>query len=128
MTLEPSTTSSDILRQVASQVTATASPATKIVPDERQRQAIGHVHGPMLVIAGAGTGKTTVLTQRVANLIREGHARPDEILALSYTENSAAEMLARVRGEFKGAAVGLQTGTFHEWCNRLLKLRGADFR
>ena len=82
----------------------------------------------MLVIAGAGTGKTTVLTQRVAYLIREGHARPDEILALSYSENSAAEMLTRVRGELKSAAAGLQTGTFHEWCNGLLKLRGANFR
>jgi len=109
-------------------VTATASPATKIVPDERQQQAIGHVHGPMLVIAGAGTGKTTVLTQRVANLIREGHARPDEILALTYTENSAAEMMARVRGELKGTASdGLQACTFHAWCYGLLQRRGADF-
>ena len=82
----------------------------------------------MLVIAGAGTGKTTVLTQRVANLIREGHARPDEILALTYTENSAAEMMARVRGELKGTAIdGLQTCTFHAWCNGLLQRRGADF-
>ena len=82
----------------------------------------------MLVIAGAGTGKTTVLTQRVANLIREGHARADEILALTYTDNSAAEMLVRVRGELKGTAIdGLQTSTFHAWCNGLLKRRGADF-
>jgi superfamily I DNA/RNA helicase/RecB family exonuclease len=82
----------------------------------------------MLVIAGAGTGKTTVLTQRVANLIREGHARPDEILALTYTDNSAAEMLARVRGELKGSAIdGLQTCTFHAWCYGLLQRRGADF-
>ncbi|MGD1216333.1 MAG: ATP-dependent DNA helicase [Terriglobales bacterium] len=109
-------------------MTWTASPAMKIVPDERQQQAIGHVHGPMLVIAGAGTGKTTVLTQRVANLIREGHARPDEILALTYTDNSAAEMLARVRGELKGSAIdGLQTCTFHAWCYGLLQRRGADF-
>ncbi|MFI5102447.1 MAG: ATP-dependent helicase [Terriglobales bacterium] len=109
-------------------MTATASLATKIVPDERQQQAIGHVHGPMLVIAGAGTGKTTVLTQRVANLIREGHARPDEILALTYTDNSAAEMIARVRLELKGAATdGLQTCTFHAWCNGLLQRRGAGF-
>jgi superfamily I DNA/RNA helicase len=72
--------------------------AAKIIPDERQQEAISHVAGPMLVIAGAGTGKTTVLTQRVANLIREGHARPDEILALTYADNSAAEMLLREIG------------------------------
>ncbi len=101
---------------------------TKIVPDERQRQAIEHVDGPMLVIAGAGTGKTTVLVQRVANLIREGHARPDEIVALTYTDNSAAEMLARVRAELVGTNIdGLQACTFHAWCNGLLQLRGAGF-
>jgi len=110
-------------------VIATALPATKIVPDEQQRQAIEHVHGPMLVIAGAGTGKTTVLTQRVTSLIREGHARPDEIVALTYTDNSAAEMMTRVRGELKGTAIdGLQTCTFHAWCYGLLQRRGADFR
>jgi DNA helicase-2/ATP-dependent DNA helicase PcrA len=110
-------------------VASTVLPATKILPDERQQQAIGHVHGPMLVIAGAGTGKTTILTQRVANLIREGHARPDEILALTYTDNSAAEMLVRVRGELKGTAIeGLQACTFHAWCYGLLRRRGADFR
>ena len=82
----------------------------------------------MLVIAGAGTGKTTVLTQRVANLIREGHARPDEILALTYTDNSAAEMLARVRGELQGTPTdGLQACTFHAWCNGLLHRYGAGF-
>jgi DNA helicase-2/ATP-dependent DNA helicase PcrA len=108
---------------------ATVSPAAKIVPDKCQQEAIGHVYGPMLVIAGAGTGKTTVLTQRVANLIRAGHARPDEILALTYTDNSAAEMLSRVRSELKGTAIdGLQTTTFHAWCNGLLQHCGADFR
>ena len=100
----------------------------KIIPDERQRLAIEHVHGPMLVIAGAGTGKTTVLTQRVTHLLREGHARPDEILALTYTENSAAEMLGRVRRELKGGDLGgLQACTFHAWCNELLARRGANF-
>jgi DNA helicase-2/ATP-dependent DNA helicase PcrA len=121
---EPSTTTSDILRLV----TATASPATKIVPDECQQQAIGHVHGPMLVIAGAGTGKTTVLTQRVASLIREGHARPGEILALTYTENAADEMNRRVRAELQGwNCDGLQACTFHAWCYGLLQRRGAAF-
>src|ERR1700756_2822894 len=82
----------------------------------------------MLVIAGAGTGKTTVLTQRVANLIREGHARADEVLALTYTDNSAAEMMARVRTELKGSDThGLQACTFHAWCNGLLHRRGAGF-
>jgi DNA helicase II / ATP-dependent DNA helicase PcrA len=101
---------------------------TKIIPDQRQREAIEHVHGPMLVIAGAGTGKTTVLTQRVAHLIREGHARPDEILALTYTDNSAAEMLSRVRNELEGTAIdGLQACTFHAWCNGLLQRRGCGF-
>ena len=100
----------------------------KIVPDERQQQAIAHVAGPMLVIAGAGTGKTTVLTQRVANLIREGHARPDEIVALTYTDNSAAEMMGRVRDELKGTPIdGLQACSFHAWCNGLLNRRGAGF-
>ncbi|MGA3092670.1 MAG: ATP-dependent DNA helicase [Terriglobales bacterium] len=109
-------------------MTATLLPPTKIDPDLRQREAIAHVHGPMLVIAGAGTGKTTVLTQRVANLIREGHARPDEILALTYTDNSAAEMMARVRRELKGIALdGLQACTFHAWSNGLLQRRGAGF-
>ena len=60
-----------MLRQVGSSVLLSA----KVQPDERQREAIEHVHGPMLVVAGAGTGKTTVLTQRIAHLIREGHAR-----------------------------------------------------
>ena len=100
----------------------------KIVPDERQREAIEHVHGPLLVIAGAGTGKTTVLTQRAANLIRAGHARPDEILALTYTDNAAEEMKKRVRSELAGQdCEGLQALTFHAWCNGLLKRRGAAF-
>ena len=114
-----------MLRQVSSAVL----PATKISPDERQREAIEHMHGPMLVLAGAGTGKTTVLIQRIANLIREGHARADEILALTYTENAADEMKTRVRAELKDSDLdGLQTRTFHAWCNALLERRGAAFR
>ena len=113
-----------MLRQVSPSVVA----ARKVLPDERQREAIEHVHGPMLVLAGAGTGKTTVLTQRIAHLIREGHARPDEILALTYTENAADEMKKRVQAELEGRdTTGLQVLTFHAWCNDLLHRRGAQF-
>ncbi len=97
-------------------------------PDERQRQAIEHVYGPMLVIAGAGTGKTTVLTRRIARLIREGQARPDEILAVTYTKNAVQEMRERVREELRGINVsGLQIATFHEYCNELLGRYGKQF-
>jgi DNA helicase-2/ATP-dependent DNA helicase PcrA len=97
-------------------------------PDERQREAIEHVHGPMLVIAGAGTGKTTVLTRRIARLIREGHARPKEILAVTYTKNAVQEMRERVRDDLRGTDLsGLQIATFHEYCNDLLGRNGKQF-
>jgi len=121
----PSTPSFDMLGHVSSSVL----PAAKVSPDEHQREAIEHVHGPVMVRAGAGTGKTTVLVQRIAHLIREGHARPDQILALTYTDNAAEEMKGRVRQELKGTNIeGLQTCTFHAWCNELLKRRGASFQ
>jgi DNA helicase II / ATP-dependent DNA helicase PcrA len=97
-------------------------------PDERQREAIEHLHGPMLVVAGAGTGKTTVLTRRIARLVRDGQARPDEILAVTYTKNAAQEMRQRVRDELRGINVsGLQIATFHEYCNDLLGRYGRHF-
>ena len=99
-----------------------------IQPDPQQRRAIEHLAGPMLVLAGAGTGKTTVLIRRIAHLIREGHARPNEILALTYTDNAAKEMLARAQYELRGGnAAGLQVSTFHAYCNALLKRCGRGF-
>ena len=99
-----------------------------IIPDERQCEAITHVHGPMLVVAGAGTGKTTVLTRRIAALIRDGHVQPNEILSLTYTENAAAEMRERVQAELRGANVkGLRATTFHAYCNELLKSNQRPF-
>src|SRR5215831_14669007 len=93
-------------------------------PDDRQREAIEHVDGPMLVVAGAGTGKTSVLTHRIERLVREGHARSDEILALTYTVNAANEMQERVR-KLLGKTV--QATTFHDYCLQLLKRVGKDF-
>jgi DNA helicase-2/ATP-dependent DNA helicase PcrA len=94
--------------------------ARSFQPDERQRQAIEHVHGPMLVVAGAGTGKTTVLIRRIVRLIRENLARADEILALTYTDNAATEMRQRIQAELRGASSHLQVSTFHAYCNNLL--------
>src|SRR6202171_2889441 len=88
------------------------------IPDDPQRQAIEHVYGPRLVVAGAGTGKTSVLTNRIARLVEGGHARPDEILALTYTKNAAAEMRDRVRGLLGGRDI--HAATFHDFCNDLL--------
>ena len=74
-----------------------SAPAFELNP--RQKEAVEHIAGPLLVVAGAGTGKTTVLTQRLARLIREGHARPSEILAITYTDNAADELKQRVTKE-----------------------------
>jgi DNA helicase-2/ATP-dependent DNA helicase PcrA len=102
--------------------------ARPFVPDERQRQAIEHFSGPMLVVAGAGTGKTTVLTRRLARLIGERQIGWDEVLAITYSDNSAQEMRRRVQAELPGFdARGLKVTTFHAYCNDLLRRRGKSF-
>ena len=98
---------------------------TPFIPDDRQRAAIEHVHGPLLVVAGAGTGKTSVLTHRIEYLVREGHARPDEILALTYTVNAANEMKERVHKLLGGKLI--QAHTFHDHCLKLLQSVEQDF-
>ncbi len=95
------------------------------IPDDRQREAIEHVDGPMLVVAGAGTGKTSVLTHRIERLVKEGHARTDQILALTYTVNAATEMKERVSKLLGGKTV--QALTFHDYCLKLLLRVGKDF-
>ena len=79
----------------------------------------------MLVVAGAGTGKTSVLTHRIERLVREGHAQPDEILALTYTVNAAKEMRDRV-GKLIGSRE-VNAATFHDYCLDLLKRVHRDF-
>ena len=100
------------------------SHSAPFVPDDRQREAIEHVHGPMLVVAGAGTGKTSVLIHRIARLVQQGHAQPEEVLALTYTVAAAREMRDRVR-----APLGkpIHSATFHDYCLDLLKRSGKDF-
>jgi DNA helicase-2/ATP-dependent DNA helicase PcrA len=101
------------------------STAIAFEADERQQRAIQHVNGPLLVVAGAGTGKTTVLTRRIAHLVREGHARPNEIIAVTYTENAAREMRERVESDL--GRNDARICTFHAFCNNLLISRGKQF-
>jgi DNA helicase II / ATP-dependent DNA helicase PcrA len=100
------------------------SQAATFVPDDRQREAIEHVHGPMLVVAGAGTGKTSVLIHRIARLVQQGHAKPEEVLALTYTVAAAGEMRDRVSAQL---GKPIHSATFHDYCLDLLKRAGKDF-
>ena len=81
----------------------------------------------MLVVAGAGTGKTTVLTERIARLIERQHAQPDQILAVTYTEEAAREMRERVAAKLGMDSADLQAHTFHSYGFDLLKRAGKGF-
>src|SRR5690242_15862642 len=80
----------------------------------------------MLVLAGAGTGKTSVLVERIAALVEHGHARPEEILAITFTDNAAWELKERVERRLR-KKTQITAGTFHAYCYGLLKRTGNDF-
>ena len=90
-----------------------------------QRQAVEHGDGPLLVLAGAGSGKTRVLTSRIARLILEGAARPDQILAVTFTNKAAGEMRDRVARALGEEPAGMWIGTFHAIGARLLRTHAA---
>ena len=89
--------------------------------NEAQREAVVHGEGPLLIIAGAGTGKTTVLTRRIAHLIAAKRARPEEILALTFTEKAAAEMAERVDQLIPWGYAETTISTFHAFGDRVLR-------
>lgn len=89
-----------------------------------QLKAVEHGKGPLMIIAGAGTGKTTVITERISYLISKGFAKPQEILALTFTEKAASEMEERVDKAMPYGVTQMWISTFHAFCDRILRSEG----
>ena len=98
-----------------------ASTGSSTASTRPRSQAVTHEAGPLLIIAGAGTGKTTVITRRIAHLIASRRARPSEILALTFTDKAAAEMEERVDTLVPYGYADVQISTFHAFGDRLIK-------
>ncbi len=94
--------------------------------NSEQKQAVIHDAGPLLIIAGAGTGKTTVITRRIAWLILQGLAKPEEILGVTFTDKAAEEMEQRVDQLLPYGYVDLWISTFHSFCQRVLQEHAVD--
>lgn len=102
------------------------SPATTLVEglNPAQRDAVEHRGGPLLIVAGAGSGKTRVLTRRIAHLLATGDCEPGEIVAITFTNKAAGEMKERVAELVGPQARAMWVSTFHRACVRILRAEG----
>ena len=90
--------------------------------NEAQKEAVLYLDGPLLIVAGAGSGKTKVLTSRIAHIVKEKKAFPNQILSVTFTNKAAKEMQSRVSSILNSEATGLSwLGTFHSICAKLLR-------
>ena len=89
--------------------------------NNKQKEAVLHTEGPCLIIAGAGSGKTKVLTHKIAYLMGEKHVKPWNIVAITFTNKAANEMKERIEGLVGEAAKDIWMGTFHSLCVRILR-------
>nr|WP_320131597.1 UvrD-helicase domain-containing protein [uncultured Holophaga sp.] len=90
----------------------------------QQQEAVQHAQGPLLILAGAGSGKTTVITRRIAWLVEEVGVRPSSILAVTFTNKAAEEMRERVQKLVSVPVEQLWVSTFHSFCTRILRREG----
>ena len=90
--------------------------------NKAQKEAVLHIKGPLLIVAGAGSGKTKVLTTRIAHIIKEKKAYPNQILSVTFTNKAAQEMQNRVSNILKKEAIGFSwLGTFHSVSAKILR-------
>ncbi len=89
--------------------------------NQKQKEAIGHIWGPLLIVAGPGTGKTRIIIERIIHILKHADLKPQNILALTFTESAAATMRKRLKDAIGTDAYRIRITTFHSFCNGIIE-------